>query len=377
MKAIILAEGNLASHYLGPSVFAFNQAKALRRKNVDVAMLELDMRSPRRRRKIGFGACTVDGIPVYTMAVPCGPVPFVLPLLSKTALLHSFNKAARLFGPPDVIHAHFGNIGAVCSVLSRKNAPIILTEHSSAVIRENRDKGAGKVFRRAYDTADTIITVSTALKKRMADLTDKDIRVIPNVLASHFAYGHTVKNNDFTFISVGNLIESKRFDITITAFGRVNVEYPDIKLKIVGEGVLKGRLMQIARENCVDEKAEFLGIVPNAMLPEVYGSCHCFVLPSMYETFGVAYAEALACGLPVIATRCGGPEDFVDDGNGMLIPVDDLEATVGAMRHMYENYSVYDSEGISRGIVGKLNEDAIGRAICEVYSETLRIQPGD
>ena len=54
------------------------------------------------------------------------------------------------------------------------------------------------------------------------------------------------------------------------------------------------------------------------------------MLVSRSETFGVAYIEALSCGVPVIATRCGGPEGFVHTGNGILVPVDDEEALVGA-----------------------------------------------
>ena len=52
---------------------------------------------------------------------------------------------------------------------------------------------------------------------------------------------------------------------------------------------------------------------------KVYEECDCFVLPSAGETFGVVYVEAMAAGLPVIATRCGGPEDFVNEDNGILI----------------------------------------------------------
>ncbi|MCL2312965.1 MAG: glycosyltransferase, partial [Firmicutes bacterium] len=96
-------------------------------------------------------------------------------------------------------------------------------------------------------------------------------------------------------------------------------------------------------------------------------SCHCFVLPSMFETFGVVYAEAIACGIPVVATKCGGPEDFVNDSNGLIVPTDDLESVIGAMEYMYKNAKKYDGDKISVATLEKLNEERIGKSLVNIY----------
>ena len=374
MRVMVISGTYPSERYPTPSIFTHNQVKALQKQGVDISVLEVDVRSIRRRRKLGFSFEVFDGVPVYRMAVPCGPVPFIMPLLFKLSAAYAVKRIIKRFGNPDIFHVHFGNTASYIAFLKRKyRIPMLVNEHSSAVIRGNRKRSIEKLFSIAYSNADAIVAVSNSLKMRMRELTEKEIIVVPNVLPAYFTYKQADRDCAFSFVSVGSFIESKRFDITIRAFSRLHSIYPNTKLKIAGEGVLKEKLCQIARENGVHEKVEFLGVFPNAKLPEIYNSCHCFVLPSMYETFGVVYAEALACGLPVIATKCGGPEDFVDGSNGLLIPVDDLEATVEAMKYVHENYECFDRESISGEIIRKLNEDAIGQAVCGVCSDMLEV----
>ena len=71
-----------------------------------------------------------------------------------------------------------------------------------------------------------------------------------------------------------------------------------------------------------------------------------FVLPSFYDSFGIALIEAMACGLPVVATRCGGPEDIVDPAVGRLVAVGDAEDLAAGILAVLENYDRYDREAI-------------------------------
>lgn len=61
-------------------------------------------------------------------------------------------------------------------------------------------------------------------------------------------------------------------------------------------------------------------------------ACHVFVLPCLFETFGVVVIEAHACGRPVIATICGGPEDNISEANGMLVTAGDVDALAEALK---------------------------------------------
>ena len=96
-----------------------------------------------------------------------------------------------------------------------------------------------------------------------------------------------------------------------------------------------------------------------------------FVLASRRETFGVVYIEAMAAGLPVIATRCGGPEDFVTEENGILIPVDDAAALTDAMEHMMLHRREYDSASISADIRRKFAPETIAARLTDIYKTVL------
>lgn len=79
----------------------------------------------------------------------------------------------------------------------------------------------------------------------------------------------------------------------------------------------------------------------------------------------------MAAGLPVIATRCGGPEDFVDDSNGLLIPADDQKALEKALYKMIEQCSGFDRKKISATARNKFSPDTIACSIIEVYSRII------
>lgn len=86
----------------------------------------------------------------------------------------------------------------------------------------------------------------------------------------------------------------------------------------IGDGHLRSVLMEYVWKHDLHDIVMFHGILSPMEIVKVYEECDCFVLPSAGETFGVVYVEAMAAGLPVIATRCGGPEDFVNEDNGIL-----------------------------------------------------------
>lgn len=100
-------------------------------------------------------------------------------------------------------------------------------------------------------------------------------------------------------------------------------------------------------------------------------SCDCFVLPSRYETFGVVYIEAMACGKPVIATACGGPDDFVTPDNGLLVPVEEVSALEHAMQHMITSSHQYDSDRIRASVQTRFSSQAVAGQLEQIYNTIL------
>lgn len=95
------------------------------------------------------------------------------------------------------------------------------------------------------------------------------------------------------------------------------------------------------------------------------------MLASRFETFGVVYAEALACGLPIIATACGGPEMIVQEKNGFLVPVEDVAALSEALKKMYAQYEAFDSEEIRADCLRRFSEKAVVSRLRTVYESCL------
>ena len=89
---------------------------------------------------------------------------------------------------------------------------------------------------------------------------------------------------------------------------------------------------------------------------------------SRFETFSLICAEALSCGKPVIATRCGGPEEFIDSSNGILIPVNDTDALKAAILQMSKNYSNYSPEQLRNQAAKQFNSESVGNSFDLVYS---------
>ena len=135
-----------------------------------------------------------------------------------------------------------------------------------------------------------------------------------------------------TFLFSGSLIERKGVDLLAGAFVRLAREFPNVRLRIVGEGDLRESMAQTLRP--VSERVEFVGFKDWDALPGEYARADVLCVPSRYDGWGLVVPEGLAAGLPVIATdRMGAALEFVESGkNGWLIRAGDQEALLEAMR---------------------------------------------
>lgn len=116
----------------------------------------------------------------------------------------------------------------------------------------------------------------------------------------------------------------KNVPLLLSAFARARAVQSNLRLRLTGE---PGTVLCAALDRLgIAAAVEFTGTLPDAALPDFYRSLDVFVIPSRQEGFGIVGVEAMACGVPVIATRCGGPEDFVTDGRtGFLTGHDEVE----------------------------------------------------
>jgi glycosyltransferase involved in cell wall biosynthesis len=147
-----------------------------------------------------------------------------------------------------------------------------------------------------------------------------------------FHNSETNSPNECVFLFSGSLIRRKGVDLLANAFVRLASEVPYVRLRIVGEGPLYQSLVKTLRP--VSERVEFVGFRDWHELPHEYARADVLCAPSRYDGWGLVVPEGLASGLAVIATnRMGAALEFLETGsNGWLIPADDEDAILQAMR---------------------------------------------
>jgi glycosyltransferase involved in cell wall biosynthesis len=374
---MIISRGYPTNEYKMNGIFEFDQAVALAKAGCKVVFAAIDVRSIRRWRKWGIKRHEVQGVNVYIINIPCGRLPkVIMHKVMSRGLSILYKLILKELGKPDVLHAHFADVGYVASKLKQQiNVPLVITEHSSLINKPIIEKRLINIATQAYLKADAVIAVSPSLVNVIEDKLNIKARYIPNVVDTDiFTYTQREECTSFNFVSTGNLIITKRMDLTIEAFYSAFQDLPQVTLTIFGEGDERPKIEAIIKNHQLENKVVLMGTCSREVISEKLKSSDCFVLASRSETFGVSYIEALATGVPVIATKCGGPETFVHEDNGLMVPVDDLDALVNAMKYMYKNIITFDRSKISNQTKSKFSPEYVSKKLVEVYEEVLRKQ---
>ncbi|MEN6411824.1 MAG: glycosyltransferase [Veillonellales bacterium] len=282
----------------------------------------------------------------------------------------------------DIVHAHsyFPAGLASCSIGLRESIPVVITEHSTGIRNMKMGSIELKNLNKVVEMGDRFICVSENLKSEVIKVTNtrKEIDVIPNMVSSlFFDYMRTDRcklqkeSDDFVFMSIGSLIQRKRFDTLIDAFAMAFKDNKQVVLNIVGDGPLKKELGKKICYYGLKSQIHLLGQVSRNMVAKNISTSNCFVLVSEYETFGVVYIEAMACGKPVIAVKNGGAEGIVKDSNGILVEENNADQLSAAMIYMYKNAERYDSTLISKYCYDKYSEASVCNQLSLLYTSAI------
>jgi len=289
--------------------------------------------------------------------------------------LYLFEIYLKKFGKPDIIHVHsMINAGYLASEIYKKyNIPYIITEHSNSY--ENKSI-SGNEFEKLNEVVDSS-KFNIAVSEKFCELlnhkfSNKKWYFIPNIVNNDFIeHEIVIKKEDFIFLSVGNLNKNKSIDILLEAFSNLNTKAPDIKLRVIGDGAEKPNLIKLAKKLGIDKNVEFLGGLSRDQVKIEMSNASALVHSSRYETFGVVIIEALAMGLPVVATRCGGPESIVVPEVGYLVEKNSVESLVWAMKELYKNRLNYSAEDIRQYCILKFSEHVVAQSLTIVYRNIL------
>lgn len=293
-----------------------------------------------------------------------------------------FDKYIKEQGVPDIIHAHNCLFAGLSALAIKKiyNIPYIITEHNSAYKTGLFTKHEAIFTKAVLKNANKITVVSTELGKLLEKLFGEVASPnypIFNIIDNMFEREDNVSkhpNNKkiFTFLSIGSLDINKNHIDLLKAFASKFKGNSKVKLKIGGDGNLKNYLKNKSYELGIIEQVTFMGLLSRDNVLYEMQNCDVFVLPSIVETFGVVLIEALSLGKPVIATRCGGPEDIVTPTNGILVPTKQINQLAEAMHYLYLNIDKFDPISIRKNCLLNFGQDAFVNRLQNIYKNVIK-----
>ncbi|MBI5844438.1 MAG: glycosyltransferase [Deltaproteobacteria bacterium] len=385
MKSKVLV---VTQSYPGPGspvsgIFVRDQAETLKHR-YEVAVLVLLPRWVSGRGLLGF-----KGLPKVKVADEGGITVFrqevLLPAEGRFRILEpplwvlaglGVEKAAKAWKRPDIIHAHVAwPAGWAATGYARMaGLPLVITEHTGPFSSLMKNPAMSRTVGRVFKKADRVLAVSPDLTDQMRKFfPDLPITVIGNVIRTDIFAPETGKKSGpkrrFRFLSVALLDPAKGMDYLLEA-ARTLLDrgVKGFSVTIAGDGPALPGLKEKAKNLDLTGVVDFPGMILRDELVRELNLADAFVLPSLGETFSVVLGEAGACGVPVIATRCGGPEFVVTPETGILVPKADSKALAEAMKKMISGKLTFDSAAIRNCIVSRFGPEAFLDNIGRVYS---------
>lgn len=293
-----------------------------------------------------------------------------------------FSKILADWGKPDIIHAHVVLPGGWLAVRLGQwySIPVVLTEHSGPFSMHLRSGSQASIVKATLSDVKKIIAVSPVLADQIHRFHPKvEISIVGNVIrTSVFVPNKTRKGNThqvMRFLSVAILHANKGIHYLLEAVRLLAARGVNgLELLIVGEGPARPKLARLATELGILGQCRFLGMLDREQVKYWMQCCDVFVLPSLGETFGVVLGEAMACGKPVIATRCGGPEFVVTPETGLLVEPGSASALADAMEKFISGEISFDSSELRNCVVKRFGEEAFLDNIESIYQQLWKEQ---
>ena len=252
----------------------------------------------------------------------------------------------------DLLHVHYAIPHASAAVLARDilqaqgiRIPVVTTLHGTDITLLGREPAFEPVISHAINRSDAVTAVSESLRKDTLKLfgVERAIQVVNNFICTqHFeraadeVFRKSISPNGEPIIThISNFRPVKRVQDVLETFIRIRKVIP-AKLLLVGDGPERSRIEKMAMDQGVDDDMICIGKIKNPVEPLLISDL--FLLPSETESFGLAALEALAAGVPVVASDSGGIPEVVDHGkSGFLAPVGDVQQMAKYALQLLEN----------------------------------------
>ena len=382
MHVLVLPSGYPSPRLPLAYVFFAEQAQAFARRGVEIGVVYPELCTLRR---LSLRALLGSRFQVETSVSSVGIHQFAwrgwnpgharlrhrLFILGARRLLRRY---IRERGRPDLIHCQGAIWGGVAGeTLSREfDLPFVVTLHSSEILRAQLPPWKKTLVAKTLAHASRVFAVGQALATEASRIAPSaEVEVCPNFINTEFftAPERAIPSGPLSLLAVGRLISLKGHDVLLRALAR---SQSDANLRIAGAGAQGPALRDLAEKLGLAERVRFLGQLDREQLRQEYERAHALVHPSRLETFGVVLVEALATGLPVVATACGGPQEILTPELGYLVPPDDVVSLSRALDELQATYATrWAAAGPScrAAAVERYSDEALVSRLRSVYRE--------
>jgi glycosyltransferase involved in cell wall biosynthesis len=292
----------------------------------------------------------------------------------KKTIMKMVEDIEKSYGKIDLIHSHVSFPGGyIANLISKElNIPYIVQEHMGPFPFEHLIKNGSLIpqMQKAIDDADLVLAVSESLKKRMAEFSKNNIQVLHNLVNENdfqIQGPDSPNTNDtpFTFFTLAGMYPKKGIDKLL--HGIKTIKEQNFKHIIAGKGEYFEKYRDLSKQLGLENIVEWVDNPNFEEKLKLYQKSDAFILTSHYETFGVVYTEAMACGKPVIGYRSGGPETIITPEVGLLTDTLEAEEIGNKMLTLMNNIQDYDAKQIRQNFLNRFSMDVISKQAQQFY----------
>ena len=278
----------------------------------------------------------------------------------------------------DIVHQHIAYpLGIFTSQLCNQlGLPLVISEQWSGYLKEDNsfEKQPAKFFiQKAFTNAKAASAVSAVLAKAIEHKgLMNHVSIIPNVIDPVFL-SVEIKATHSTIpqlIHVSSLNDrEKNISLLIQALELVKNDGHEFHCSIIGDSDERVFFEQMVASKSLSVNISFLGTKHPDELAALYSSSDFFLLTSNYETFGVVLLEALACGLPIVASNAGAIPELVDQSNGKLFTSGNVVEAKNAIIEMLHDYAFYNRLAIKQSAQNRFSSSVIAEQFSKLYHQ--------
>ena len=360
-------------------IFFKEQAEALVKENIEVVVVNIVIKSIKERdvkeevNKLKF--YEENGVKVYRY-VTYNYIPRLTEIYLRyySSILNKvISKIISIEGNPELIHIHSAIDAGIAYSKSKMTIPYVITEHSTKYARNILNNTQKKYLKDVFSNAKVVMAVGLGLKQEISKYISKEkIKVIANpVIINDSSTTIDENKKKFRFFSLGLLTNKKGMDALIEAYNLNRDNLKNVELYIGGNGEEFTKLQQLIHKYNLEKDIILLGSLNREEVAYHMKNCDCFILASRFETFGIVFVEAMYYGKPVIGTKTGGPDSFVNDECGILVEIDNVKQIGESMIRMVSSYSNYNSEYIKEYCRDNFSEKVIVEKLKSIYGEVI------